>query len=227
LATFYNVTDLSFFLHVNGSILSGAASLPMPVAATRAKLPPPSTVDGSGTRYYEVSTAEYVAEMPVLFAISDSVVSSIDAAPAGEVFIPLNVPWNVTVKGAARLLSVVAWPDGSRSAYIQPDATIVNASHGLYSVYVGPSGWAPPYVPPHHNSSAEALKVEELLALARGVWHSEVTLLAGMPKDEVMLKPEWGTCKDLQCAIRQAARAAFYAASMAERLRSGNKEALR
>jgi hypothetical protein len=85
-----------------------------------------------------VSAAAYEPTLPAALASNGTVT---------EVFLPLNVPGNVSVTGAAVLQSVMTWPDGSRSAYVAPTGV------GVYYVFVSGNGNA--------TSSAAAAAQEE------------------------------------------------------------------
>ena len=76
---------------------------------------------GAAPRHVAVSARDYAPRMAESFDANGTTT---------EVFIPANIPFAVAVAGTAQLLSVVTWPDGSRSAYVQPTGA------GVYSVLV-------------------------------------------------------------------------------------------
>lgn len=76
---------------------------------------------GAATIYKSVPAEAYAPALHEAHALNGTVT---------EVFIPRTIPLPVSVVGPAIISSVVTWPDGSRSAYVQPTGP------GLYGVLV-------------------------------------------------------------------------------------------
>lgn len=104
LAYAYNHTTRSFYAYFNSS--SGATGSSTAVAAPR---------------MVSVSAAEYTPLFQQQLSGNGSYT---------EVYIPPAIPFTLSLLGPASLAQMVTWPDGSRTAYIQPTAP------GVYGVLV-------------------------------------------------------------------------------------------